>query len=449
MSFAFDNHNQAQISLLVFNFVTGFVATMAYVIMDSIDSTKPLAKTLRPLFLCFPPYNLGEGLLRLSAIFYTNTVLGGNTNLFAWEEGVGGPLGLMAVEAVAYVCITLLLETRFAKLLGHALDQLRTISFFRALELEKEQQQQQQQHHRHQEQQQQHQHHEQHQENEQVSTQVVEEEEDVAAEAAHTKFLLDTLRNQKERFMGAIDCQHSTTAPVVASTVRREGAASTTETPVEESTDRGSEDGGGVLTSDIGGDIGGDGSGRGTHDLRDWSEATILLDGLQKVYPPPISSAASSLMGGGKSCSGCCSCPRSFCCCRQNSREEVEVEEQQEGRGEEIGGGNGTSSTTATTTAANPSRHQSGGLKHAVKGLSLAVPRGETFGFLGINGAGKTTTLSVLTGDLFKSRGHALVNGKDVGDPNTQRSIGYCPQVMLIHERKCGMRRVVRVCVYF
>ena len=34
----------------------------------------------------------------------------------------------------------------------------------------------------------------------------------------------------------------------------------------------------------------------------------------------------------------------------------------------------------------------------AVAGLSLAVPRGEVFGFLGPNGAGKTTSLKLLLG---------------------------------------------------
>lgn len=34
--------------------------------------------------------------------------------------------------------------------------------------------------------------------------------------------------------------------------------------------------------------------------------------------------------------------------------------------------------------------------KHAVKGLSLAIPRGECFGMLGPNGAGKTTSISMV-----------------------------------------------------
>lgn len=34
--------------------------------------------------------------------------------------------------------------------------------------------------------------------------------------------------------------------------------------------------------------------------------------------------------------------------------------------------------------------------KYAVKGLSLAVPRGECFGMLGPNGAGKTSFISMV-----------------------------------------------------
>lgn len=67
--------------------------------------------------------------------------------------------------------------------------------------------------------------------------------------------------------------------------------------------------------------------------------------------------------------------------------------------------------------------------KHAVRGLSLAVPENECFGLLGVNGAGKTTTMSVLTGDVDATRGLAEVAGCDISDPATRRRVGYCPQV--------------------
>ena len=47
----------------------------------------------------------------------------------------------------------------------------------------------------------------------------------------------------------------------------------------------------------------------------------------------------------------------------------------------------------------------------AVKGIDLAVERGELFGLLGPNGAGKTTTLKMLAGLLYPSGGSARVLG--------------------------------------
>lgn len=51
----------------------------------------------------------------------------------------------------------------------------------------------------------------------------------------------------------------------------------------------------------------------------------------------------------------------------------------------------------------------------AVDGVSFAVQRGETFGFLGPNGSGKTTTLKMLCGLLAPSAGRATVAGVELG----------------------------------
>ncbi|KAM7326038.1 hypothetical protein ACRRTK_014516 [Alexandromys fortis] len=45
----------------------------------------------------------------------------------------------------------------------------------------------------------------------------------------------------------------------------------------------------------------------------------------------------------------------------------------------------------------------------AVHDLSLAIPRGECFGLLGVNGAGKSTTFKILTGEIPPSSGYAVV----------------------------------------
>jgi ABC-2 type transport system ATP-binding protein len=63
------------------------------------------------------------------------------------------------------------------------------------------------------------------------------------------------------------------------------------------------------------------------------------------------------------------------------------------------------------------------GTVEAVRGIDLAVRRGEIFGFLGPNGAGKSTTISVLCTLLKPTSGTARVAGLDVSrDPDGVRS---------------------------
>ena len=66
----------------------------------------------------------------------------------------------------------------------------------------------------------------------------------------------------------------------------------------------------------------------------------------------------------------------------------------------------------------------------AVEGLTMTVPRGEVFGFLGPNGSGKTTTIRMLCGLMEPSGGSATVVGYDVRRDAEQirRRIGYMSQ---------------------
>nr|XP_024376526.1 ATP-binding cassette sub-family A member 1-like isoform X3 [Physcomitrium patens]XP_024376527.1 ATP-binding cassette sub-family A member 1-like isoform X3 [Physcomitrium patens] len=68
--------------------------------------------------------------------------------------------------------------------------------------------------------------------------------------------------------------------------------------------------------------------------------------------------------------------------------------------------------------------------KVAVRNLSLGIPPGQCFGFLGVNGAGKTTTLSILSGDTKPTSGDVFITGNSVLSklPASQKQIGYCPQ---------------------
>jgi ABC-2 type transport system ATP-binding protein len=66
----------------------------------------------------------------------------------------------------------------------------------------------------------------------------------------------------------------------------------------------------------------------------------------------------------------------------------------------------------------------------AVDRLTLTVPRGEIFGFLGHNGAGKTTTINLLTTLILPTSGTALVCGLDIMRDNfaVRQRIGYVPE---------------------
>ncbi|MGC9372229.1 MAG: ABC transporter ATP-binding protein [Thermovirgaceae bacterium] len=51
---------------------------------------------------------------------------------------------------------------------------------------------------------------------------------------------------------------------------------------------------------------------------------------------------------------------------------------------------------------------------HALKGISLEVPRGKIVTLIGANGAGKSTTLRTIAGLVPKSRGEILYEGKSL-----------------------------------
>ncbi|MEN9406755.1 MAG: hypothetical protein RLZ12_1039 [Bacillota bacterium] len=63
--------------------------------------------------------------------------------------------------------------------------------------------------------------------------------------------------------------------------------------------------------------------------------------------------------------------------------------------------------------------HKYYGEKHVIKGIDLAIKRGEVFGFLGPSGAGKTTTVEILEGLRPASSGKVLVLGSDPREQQT------------------------------
>ena len=70
------------------------------------------------------------------------------------------------------------------------------------------------------------------------------------------------------------------------------------------------------------------------------------------------------------------------------------------------------------------------GKKEIVRGVSLRVPKGSIYGFLGRNGMGKTTTIRTFLGFEDPTRGRCAVLGEDSRAlrPETRARIGYLPE---------------------
>jgi ABC-2 type transport system ATP-binding protein len=70
------------------------------------------------------------------------------------------------------------------------------------------------------------------------------------------------------------------------------------------------------------------------------------------------------------------------------------------------------------------------GTKQAVDHLSLSIPRGSIFAFLGDNGAGKTTTIRMLTGLMQPDAGRSSILGQDCWKAAAalRHKVGYMPE---------------------
>lgn len=83
----------------------------------------------------------------------------------------------------------------------------------------------------------------------------------------------------------------------------------------------------------------------------------------------------------------------------------------------------------------------------AVKGVSLEVPKGAFFGFLGTNGAGKSTTIKMLSGILQPTGGSASLLGLDIVRDHVEvkRRIGVVPEESTLFERLTGFEYLIFV----
>ncbi len=78
--------------------------------------------------------------------------------------------------------------------------------------------------------------------------------------------------------------------------------------------------------------------------------------------------------------------------------------------------------------------HKRFGSFEALRGLSLKVERGTTYGLLGPNGAGKTTLIRSMVGLLKADQGSVTVLGKTMPDKDVLRQLGYMTQSVALYE---------------
>lgn len=74
--------------------------------------------------------------------------------------------------------------------------------------------------------------------------------------------------------------------------------------------------------------------------------------------------------------------------------------------------------------------------RRVLDGVTLRVPAGSVFGFLGRNGAGKTTTLRILLGLAPATHGRVSLLGTEIGratDPGTLARVGFVPDVPVFY----------------
>uniref|UniRef100_K3ZQI4 ABC transporter domain-containing protein n=1 Tax=Setaria italica TaxID=4555 RepID=K3ZQI4_SETIT len=78
--------------------------------------------------------------------------------------------------------------------------------------------------------------------------------------------------------------------------------------------------------------------------------------------------------------------------------------------------------------------------KQAVRGLSIALQKGQCFGMLGPNGAGKTSFINMMIGLIRPTSGTAYVHGMDINTDmgNIYTNMGVCPQHNLLWETLTG-----------
>lgn len=79
------------------------------------------------------------------------------------------------------------------------------------------------------------------------------------------------------------------------------------------------------------------------------------------------------------------------------------------------------------------------GINKIVDNISITIPTGSVFGFLGSNGAGKTTTIKMLVGLNRPDKGSVFVDGNSPLQLETREEIGFMPEEPHFYDQLTGL----------
>lgn len=74
-----------------------------------------------------------------------------------------------------------------------------------------------------------------------------------------------------------------------------------------------------------------------------------------------------------------------------------------------------------------------------VDNISITIPRGSVFGFLGQNGSGKTTTMKIAVGIAKSDAGTVTIEGEPTSNVETHKKIGFMPEAPYFYDRLTGL----------
>jgi hypothetical protein len=114
LSFIFNNHTAAQVGIASLLFILGFVLTIGSFILSNIDTTAATNEALKPFYRLSPPFCLGEGLINLATRSLYGLIAGKKQSVWDWDI-IGRLLVYLTFEAVGYFIITMLIEIAFVK----------------------------------------------------------------------------------------------------------------------------------------------------------------------------------------------------------------------------------------------------------------------------------------------------------------------------------------------